>query len=119
MYCTGSIGYWQEPGADYFNRFRKETLNDDLKPWKREQFDVAWVLVPRVLSAADVLVSSNAKEALDVSLNFMIPANENQGSSIYSRAGFQWSEIKLVSPVPKYLRDQCHWGFVFKVVNIF
>ena len=90
MYCTGSIGYWQEPDADYFNRFRKETLNDDLKPGKREQFDVAWVLVPRVVS---VLVSSNAKEALEVSLNFMIPANENQGSSIYSRAGFQRSEI--------------------------
>lgn len=33
MYCTGCIGYRQEPGADYFNRLRKETLNDDdLKP---------------------------------------------------------------------------------------
>ena len=67
MYCTGCIGYRQEPGADYFNRLRKETSNDDVKPWKREQFDVARVFVPRVLSAADVLVSSNAKEALEVS----------------------------------------------------
>ena len=32
MYCTGCIGYRQEPGADYFNRLRKETLNDDVKP---------------------------------------------------------------------------------------
>ena len=53
-------------------------------------------LIPRVLSAAD-LVSSNVKEALEVSFNFMIPANENNLRPMCWRAGFQCSEIKVTS----------------------
>ena len=50
--------------------------------------------IPKVLSAADVLVSSSAEEALEVSLNFMIPSNENQvEANLLEKRRFQCSEI--------------------------
>ena len=50
-------------------------------------------LIPRVLSAAD-LISSNVKEALEVSFNFMIPANENNLRPMCWRAGFNARKLK-------------------------